>query len=73
MLGIFLGFLFLKIVSFLNHILKVQKLELNNLNYIEFNHTLMTLFPQSIFLYRVDCSNFLMSFCVAILRPVLAL
>ena len=33
--------------SFLNHILKVQKLELNNLNHIEFNHTLMT-FPQSI-------------------------
>ena len=31
--------------SFLNHILKVQKLELNNLNHIEFNHTLVTLFP----------------------------
>jgi len=28
--------------SFLNHILKVQKLELNNLNHIELNHTLMT-------------------------------
>ena len=34
--------------SFLNQILKVQKLELNNLNHIEFNHTLMTLFSQSI-------------------------
>ena len=33
--------------SFLNHLLKVQKLELNNFNHIEFNHTLMTLFPQS--------------------------
>jgi len=45
----FLGFLFLKnINSFLNHILKVQKFEHNNLNHIKFNHTLMTLFPQSI-------------------------
>ena len=32
--------------SFLSHILKVKKLELNNLNHIEFNHTLMTLFPR---------------------------
>jgi len=29
-------------------ILKVPQLELNNLNHIEFNHTLLTLFPQSI-------------------------
>jgi len=28
----------------------MNSLELNNLNHIEFNHTLMTLFPQSIFL-----------------------
>jgi len=27
--------------------LKVQKLELNNLNHIEFNPTIMTLYPQS--------------------------
>jgi len=38
--------------SFLNHIItvKLQQLELNNLNHIEFNHSLIltTLFPQLI-------------------------
>ena len=44
----FLGFSNSFLESHFNNHISSEVIELNNLNHIEFNHTLMTLFPQSI-------------------------